>query len=359
MSRVLHDSYPPLAEARKLVQPQWYRCPIDARRLRHLSKRDDLQGWKQAGGHLSLYLILAATTFFFWQQASWLAFGLSLWCLGFVATFFKGTAAHELGHRTVFRTAYLNRVFLYLFCTISWWDPFDYGASHNNHHRFTTHPLADRENLLPMQPSLHPWLLFQLFTLNLLTRPGRNFGKGGFLWTVYLTTRTALGKPATHLDIPSQEWLDAIHEDQPKAFRQSILWSRYLIGFHALLFVVSMATGLWVLPLLITVPSYIAGCGSYFLGLTQHGIPSITCIPAYLVTTSRPWQKRSSMICHLHVHCGKPGLRCARFCIGKNRIRTMSSIPRYLQQCLIQLGRIRASCKSTGAGYAKFQAELL
>jgi len=106
--------YPPLADVRKALRVKWYRCPIDRARLRVLSTRSDRQGWKQAGGHVFLFLCTGCLTILFWLQEFWWAFAAALWCHGFVATFFKGTAAHELGHGTVFQTKWLNKAFLYL-----------------------------------------------------------------------------------------------------------------------------------------------------------------------------------------------------------------------------------------------------
>ncbi len=264
------NSYPPLSEVRKTLRIKWYRCPIDHSRLKALSVRTDKQGWVQAGGHVGLYLLFVAITITLWTQQAWPAFIVSLWLLGFIATFFKGTAAHELGHGTVFKTKYLNAWFLKFVCLISWWDPYDYSASHTYHHRYTTHPVADRENLLPLTPSLAPSLIFQLCTFNLFSKPSRNFNKGGFIWAVYFTALTALGKPSNHTDIPSQEWLEALHEDQPEAFKESVQWSRTLIIFHAAVLLVSLYTGWWVLPLVITCPAFIANIGNYLVGTTQH-----------------------------------------------------------------------------------------
>lgn len=263
-------AYPPLDVARATLRPKWYRCPIDRERLRELSTRTDRQGWMQAGGHLALFLVLAAVTVASGTSGLWWVFVPSLWCLGFVASFFKGTAAHELGHGTVFRSRRLNRAFLYVVSLIGWWDPFDYATSHTYHHRYTTHPEADRENLLPIEPSLHPWLLLQLFTVNLFTRPGRNFGKGGFLWALYLTTRSALGRTGGHESIASQEWLDALHRDQPEAFRRSVVWSRVLLLFHGGVLLLAFATGLWALSIAVSLSAFVADCGAYFLGVTQH-----------------------------------------------------------------------------------------
>ena len=264
------NEYPALAEVRKSLLVQWYRSPIDHARLRALSKRSDRRGWIQAGGHLLIFLMLALLCVVFWWQQSWWLFVVTLGGTGFVASFFSGTAPHELGHGTVFKTRVLNRAFLYIFSMISWWDPFDYASSHTYHHRYTTHPHADRENLLPMQPSLHPWLLLQLLTINLFLKPGRNFGKGGFFWAVYLTLRAALGKPPLHQDIPSQEWLAVLHNDQPESFRKSIVWSRLLLLFHSGVLLVAVLSGLWVLPLVFTLVSFIANIGSYLAGVTQH-----------------------------------------------------------------------------------------
>ena len=51
---------------------------------------------------------------------------------------------------------------------------------------------------------------------------------------------------------------------------RSILWSRFLLFFHGSLLIISVASNLWVLPLIISFPVFIASWASYFTGLTQH-----------------------------------------------------------------------------------------
>ncbi len=262
-------SYQPLSQVRKARKVDWYRCPIDSATLRALSKRSDLQGWVQAGGHLALFVLTGSLTYVFWAQGAWLWFVLALFAHGTVGSFFVGTAPHELGHGTVFRTKRLNKVFLYLFSLLGWWDPFDYACSHTYHHRYTTFPDGDRENLLPLEPSLRPGLLLQLFTINLFTRRGRNFGKGGLFSAVWVTWLGARGKVGPE-DAPISEWLAALHADQPKEHRKSIWWSRLLLAFHGTILVVSIATGQWVLPLILSAFPFIGNWGTYFLGVTQH-----------------------------------------------------------------------------------------
>ena len=259
----------PLSEVRKSLRVDWYRCKMRPGRLRELSRRSDAQAWFQAGGHFALFLLTGALVFACWLEELWLPFVLALFAHGTVASFFIGTAPHELGHGTVFKTKWLNKFFLYLFSLIGWWDPFDYASSHTYHHRYTLHPEGDRENLLPLEPSLASFFMLQLFTVNLLTQPGRTFGKGGLLSTLTVTALGASGLVGSD-KLPANEWLKALHLDQPDQHRRSIWWSRLLLACHGGLLVFSLASGLWVLPLIFSVPSFIANWLSYFVGLTQH-----------------------------------------------------------------------------------------
>jgi fatty acid desaturase len=262
-------SYQPLAEVRKTLRVDWYRCPIEGAKLRELSKRSDLQGWIQAGGHLALFILTGTLVYVFWAQQVWLAFLLSLWLHGTIGSFFAGIAPHELGHGTVFRTKRLNKIFLYLFSLLSWWDPFDYASSHTYHHRYTLHPEGDRENLLPLEPTVGSTFLLQMFTINLLTQRGRIFGKGGLISTVIVTFLAAFGIVGSP-DVPINEWIRALHVDQPDEFRKSILWSRILLLFHGSILVIAIVTGLWVLPLIFSVFPFIGNWAVYFVGLPQH-----------------------------------------------------------------------------------------
>lgn len=261
--------YQPLSEVRETLNVQWYRSKLPPARFRELSRRSNRQGWKQAGGHFGLFCLTGAAVYLTWVQGLWIAFLVALFAHGTIATFFRGVSTHELGHGTVFETKPLNKLFLYLFSLISWWNPFDYAASHTYHHRYTLHPEADRENLLPLNPNVGRTFLLQLFTINLLTQPGRTFGKGGLLSTIWVTMLDAVGKVGS-TDIPANEWLQALHEDQPNQHRRSMLWSRVQLEFHGAVLVVAILTGHWVLPLIITTPSYIGNWLSYFVALPQH-----------------------------------------------------------------------------------------
>lgn len=262
-------NYPPLADVRENLRVEWYRCPIEPAKLREFSRRSDLQGWFQAGGHLALFACTGVLVYHFWSQQIWLGFAAALFAHGTVGSFLFGVAPHELGHGTVFRTKWLNKLFLYLFSLLSWWDPYDYASSHTYHHRYTMYPDGDRENLLPLEPSLGPTFLLQMFTINVFLRPARNFSKGGVISAIFITLKSALGIIGS-TQIPIREWMQALHDDQPIQRRKSMWWSRLMLLFHGSVIAVSIATGLWVLPLLITFFPFIANWGVYSVGVTQH-----------------------------------------------------------------------------------------
>ncbi len=262
-------SYPPLSEVRDTLKVQWYRSPMKPERFRELSQSSDLKGWIQAGGHLALVVLTGTLVYWTWAQEAWLLFVIALFAHGTFGSFFKGTSVHELGHGTVFRTKWLNKVFLYLFSLLSWWNPFDYASSHTYHHRYTLHPEGDRENLLPLHPQTGKTFLLQMFTINLFTQPGRTFGKGGLISTIWITILDAFGRTGSP-EIPANEWLGALHRDQPDQARMSVWWSRTQLAFHGTILIVAIATGLWVLPLIFSVFAYIANWLSYFVALPQH-----------------------------------------------------------------------------------------
>jgi len=254
------QKYPPLSEVRKSLRIKWYRCPVDTATLHELLKRDDLQGFIQAGGHWGLWLLTATVAYSCYADQSWWWLLAALFLHGTVASFFKGTSVHELGHGTVFKTQWLNQLFLYTFSTISWC---------TYHHRYTLHPDGDRENLLPLSPMVGRTFLIQLFTINLLTETERTFSKGGVINTVVTTFRSALGRGG-ELDNPSNQWVDALHREHPAQHRKSIWWSRWLLLFHGLVVLFSIVTGQWIWVLIVSFSSYTANWLSYLLGMTQH-----------------------------------------------------------------------------------------
>ena len=69
---------------------------------------------------------------------------------------------------------------------------------------------------------------------------------------------------------PIRQWIEALHLDQPAEAWKSMWWARAQLLFHGTVVVVGLASGLWVLPLVITVAPFIGNWLAYFVGLPQH-----------------------------------------------------------------------------------------
>ena len=256
-----HGNLPPMAEVRKTLNVQWYRCPIDRSVLRRLSKPNDVQGFIQAGGHLLLWCLSAALSFVFYLQEWWLAFFAILFLHGTVGSFLTAPH-HELCHKTVFQTRWLNDVFLRIFSTIGWLNFPIYRFSHNYHHRFTLHPEGDREEVMPAMPSLRAFYILQLFTINITG----GYQSRGLIPTVESTLKIASGD----MTRPFNSWGAELYEGFDTERQKAVNWSRWLLGFHGAVAILALLLGQPILILIISGSVFIANWLRYFVGVPMH-----------------------------------------------------------------------------------------
>ena len=240
----------------------WYRCPIDRATLRDVMRKSDLQGWIQTLGHLALAGVTAAVTYYFFTQELWLGMVLAVFAHGTVASNFL-YGCHELGHGTVFRTRWLNALFLRLYSVLAWWNFHEYAMSHTYHHTYTLHPRADKEVVLPAEPSIRPPYLLQLFTLNITG----GFATRGVGVTIGGTIKTAFGGYSV---FSTPGWLEALYADRPAGRRRAVNWARFVLLVHVIVAVVSFANGLWIVPVIFTLGPDIANWHAYFIGAPMH-----------------------------------------------------------------------------------------
>ena len=76
--------------------------------------------------------------------------------------------------------------------------------------------------------------------------------------------------PLTEADPPIKEWTQALHIDQPAQYQNSVWWARTLLLFHGVVLIVSIVTGLWVIPIIVSFHTFFADWLHYFVGMTQH-----------------------------------------------------------------------------------------
>jgi fatty acid desaturase len=255
--------YEPLKEVRESFRIPWYRSPIEPAKLRELTTRSDLRGAFQTFGHMALLVVTGAATWYFFNHGIWVGFAVALFAHGTIYSFLAGLATHELAHGTVFRTKWLNSLFVRILSLFSWFNFHDYKVSHTYHHLYTLHPRGDREVVLPTNPSLHALHLLQLFTLNVVG--GRNEPYSyPIVQNIAAIVRLAFsGKFA-------KEWLRAVYVDQPDAQRKSVTWARMVLLFHLAVVAVSIIFKLWPLPLIVTFAPFIANWLRYFVGVPMH-----------------------------------------------------------------------------------------
>ena len=256
---LMDSKHPPLSEVSRKLRVKWYRCPIDKEKLYTLMQRSDLKGGTQALGHLGLWLVTGTVAYTCYTYQWWVAFALALFLHGTVGSFFKGIAVHELGHGTVFRQKWLNRLFLRIFSLLGWWNYHEYAMSHTYHHRYTLHPEGDREVVLPRNPTLKALVLLQLFTVNLA------FQREGA--PILQTLRGILWTACNRYDNP---WVNDLYEGQPAARRDAVRWARCVLAFHLVLISGFLAIGQPILIVLVSGHVFIGNWLKYFVGLPMH-----------------------------------------------------------------------------------------
>jgi fatty acid desaturase len=230
---------------------KWYRSPIAPDDLARLNQRSDRKGFAQTVGHLAL---LAVT-----GSLAWYAVG-RLPLLGVLALLFlHGTfyafllnGFHELCHQTVFQTRYLNGLFLNIYSFLSWLNPVLFWASHQEHHKNTLHPPDDLEVVLPVKLTLKTYLGFAF--INPL----------GFYNRLVSVIRLSLGKV-------DGEWANLLFPPDDLAKRRPLVkWARILLLGHALIVVMSLALGLWMIPIIVTLAPFYGAGFQYLFNEAQH-----------------------------------------------------------------------------------------
>jgi fatty acid desaturase len=229
----------------------WYRSPVAAADLAALNQRSDWKGFAQSAGHLGLLMLTGGLA---WYAVGRLPLLGVLTLLFLHGTFyaFLVNGFHELCHQTVFQTRYLNVVFRDLFSFLGWYNPVFFWASHQEHHKYTLHPPDDLEVVLPVNLTLKTYLGFAFIN------------PMGFYNRLKSVIRLSLGKV-------DGAWANALFPPEDTAKRRALFnWARLLLVGHGVIVVISLALGLWMIPLLITLAPFYGGGFQYLFNEAQH-----------------------------------------------------------------------------------------
>jgi len=255
------QKFPPMAEVRKTLKIDWYRCPIDKQILSGLVEKSDAKGLFQAVGHLGLWVLTGALSYVFFTTQAWGWFLFALFLHGTVGTYFTAPH-HELCHRTVFKTPWLNEFFLRIFSLFGWLNFRIYRFSHNYHHRYTLFLEGDREEILPVTPSLRVLYILQLFTVNIYG----GYQSRGLIPTI----RGFLDIAQNRFDNPFNSWSEELYEGHDSQRKVAVSWARKVLLFHGAVAIFAFAIGQPILILIVSGSPFIANWHRYFVGVTMH-----------------------------------------------------------------------------------------
>jgi fatty acid desaturase len=229
----------------------WYRSPVDSKTLAALNQRSNWKGFAQTIGHLGLLVLSGAI--------AWYAFGRLPLLVFLLLAFIHGTfwafllnAFHEFCHKSVFKTKFLNVLFLNIVSFLSWYNPVLFWQSHQEHHKYTLHPPDDQEVLLPVKLTL------------------TNFLQNAFInpWEFYARLKSSIRLSFGRLE---GEWENAIFPPTALAARRRLFnWARFHLAGHLLIAAVAIYFGWWPLLILFSLAPFYGGGLQYLCNNTQH-----------------------------------------------------------------------------------------
>ena len=241
----------PLPRVDKAKSIDWYRSPVDARELKRLYERSDAKGLAQTLGYLGVLVIIASMAWYSWLHEPWWLTALLVFLYG-TCFAFQINAVHELGHGTVFKTKWLNVLFVHVFAFLGWINHRMFDSSHVRHHRSTLHPPDDLEVVLPMNATLKDFLKFGFVN------------PAGPRHVLLFMTRIARGRF-------EGEWeLKLYPEQQVEKRRAAVSWARIVLAGHGLIVAAAIVFHLWMVPVLITLAPFYGGWLHFLCNQTQH-----------------------------------------------------------------------------------------
>lgn len=240
-----------MSDSTGAVQIDWYRTRLEKSVLRELTQRSDARGLLQCLPILCVLVLTGAAAFVALHHLPVYALVLVLLLHGTVFAFLPN-GFHELTHGTMFKTKLVNAFFLRLFSFLGWISHVDYKASHTRHHLYTLHPPYDMEVVLPMRLTMGGFLLTFLVDL------------AGLYKILPDYVRLAFGK--VH-----GEWQQRLFPVQDARQRRRLFnWARFTLIGHALIIVVSVVTGQWLVAVLVSGARFYGQWLFYLCNNTQH-----------------------------------------------------------------------------------------
>jgi len=232
----------------KLELDQWYKPNIDKKILKELTKRSDWQGIK----HISVWMLILAFSGYI-AFVTWGSWWTILWFLiyGNIYTFCN-PIWHECGHKTAFKSRWLNEVFYHITSFMYNYEPIRWRWSHFHHHSYTLHTQEVYDHEIQVTK---PTDLFFVFMMHL---PGGNLFT--FLFFHLETLKHALG------------WTSVVMKDcVPKDERSKVrLFARIHVLLWTIIILASFYFQTWFPILYLLLPFVYGTTMIHIIHFIQH-----------------------------------------------------------------------------------------
>ena len=233
-----------LAKRDGLANPRWFRPDVDPIAIRELMQKSDVIALRDTLIWLGIMCLSACFAIALWP--SW--WSVPFWLIyGVLYGSASDSRWHECGHKTAFKTPWMNTVVYHIASFMIMRNPITWKASHVRHHTDTVVLGRDPEIVAMRPPDL---LRISLAFLGIID--------------VYSAVKRMFVHASGHID-PEEEMYVA-PKDHYKVFRIARIW----LALYALTIVICFLSGS-ILPLmLVGLPRLFGSWHSVMTGLLQH-----------------------------------------------------------------------------------------
>lgn len=233
-----------LAEERGLANAEWYACKIPRPRLKELMQRRDGPAIRDTLLWFALFIISGTLGYHFW--GTWAAVPCFL-VYGVLYGSTSDSRWHECGHRTAFKTVWMNDVIYELASFMVFRESVAWRWSHTRHHTDTIIVGRDPEIAVPRPPKLHN-IILGFFALRSTPAEFRKM-------LMHCVGRMDPGE-ATYIP----------EEERPKLFRNA----RIYVAIHLGMIIWAISIRSWLPLMYVTLPTFYGAWLMVVFGLTQH-----------------------------------------------------------------------------------------
>jgi fatty acid desaturase len=227
-----------------LGSAEWYRSPIPRKQLKELMQRSDGPAIRDTAIWLGAMAASGIAGYFAW--GTWWAVP----CFLVYGVLYGGASDsrwHECGHRTAFKTTWMNDLVYEIACFMILREPTVWRWSHTRHHTDTIIVGRDPEIAVPRPPDI-AGLLLNVFALK----------------SSYAAIRSVLLHATGRLTETEETFIP--DSERPKVFRTARIW----LAIFAAVIALAIATGSFLPLMYVGLPTLYGGWFVILVGLTQH-----------------------------------------------------------------------------------------